>query len=283
MSASPRLVTQGGDACPVCRAGTARAIDVGVFALHHCPDCGAWSSDALARGAATSFEPERYCENAALERASWETLFAKLARARLRPRSVLDVGCGTGEFLAFLAAQGAERRDGIELDPARAERARLRDPGARVHAGDALATLARVEGTFDLITLWDVFEHVPDPTALLAALAARLAPGGALYVQTIHEESAVPALGRLAYRMSGGRLRGPARRTHEAHHAVFFTRESLARAAQLAGLRIEALWWGRLARARMDGPAWLTALTSLALWTENALGNGLFVNALMRR
>lgn len=276
------LVTRGGDACPVCRAHTARAIDVGHFALYRCPDCGAWSSDALARGAATSFEPERYFENAALERASWEKLFAELARAGLRPRSALDVGCGTGEFLAFLAAQGVERRSGIELDPLRAERARLRDPAARVHTGDAQASLAQVEGAFDLITLWDVFEHVPDPSSLLAALALRLAPGGALYVQTIHEHSAVPALGRLAYQLSGGRLRGPARRTHEAHHAVFFTRASLERAAELAGLRIESLWWGRLARARMDGPAWLTALTSLVLRAENALGGGLFVNALMR-
>jgi 2-polyprenyl-3-methyl-5-hydroxy-6-metoxy-1,4-benzoquinol methylase len=278
-----RLVTQGGDACPVCRARTARAIDVGAYALHRCPDCGAWSSDALARGAATSFAPERYFENAALERASWERLLAKLARAGARPRSALDVGCGTGEFLAFLAEQGAERREGVELDPARAEHARRRDPGARVHAGDALATLERVDGPFDLVTLWDVFEHVPDPAALLSALAARLAPGGALYVQTIHEHSAVPALGRLAYRLSGGLLRGPARRTHEAHHAVFFTRTSLERAASLAGLRIEEIWWGRLARARMDGPAWLTAATSLVLAAENALGNGLFVNALMRR
>ena len=276
------LVTRGGDACPVCRARTTRAIDVGSFALHRCPDCGAWSSDALARGAATSFEPERYFENAGLERASWEKLFARLARAGLHPRSALDVGCGTGEFLAFLAAQGAVRREGIELDAARAERARRRDPPARVHAGDAQAMLEQVEGPFDLITLWDVFEHVPDPTSLLTALSQRLAPGGALYVQTIHEHSVVPALGRLAYRLSGGRLRGPARRTHEAHHAVFFTRASLERAALLAGLRVEALWWGRLARARMDGPAWLTALTSLLLRAENALGGGLFVNALMR-
>ncbi|HVN40353.1 MAG TPA: class I SAM-dependent methyltransferase [Myxococcota bacterium] len=280
--APARLVTQGGDACPVCAAPSRREIEVGAFALHRCPDCGAWSSDALARGAATSFEPRRYFENAACERESWERLLAKIPAHRLR--NILDVGCGTGEFLAYLAARDpATRREAIELDPTRAAAARARDPGARIHTGDALATLSRVEGPFDLITLWDVFEHVPAPAALLAALTDRLARGGLIYLQTIHERSIVPWLGRTAYRLSGGRLRGPVRRTHEAHHLVFFTRSSLERAARDAGLRVLELWWGRLPRERMDGAAWLTGLTSLLLRAENALGGGLFVNLLLGR
>ena len=279
-----RLVTQGGDACPVCAARARPSIDAGAFSLYRCPECGAWSSDALARGAATSFEPRCYFENAAQERESWERLLGRLTRRGAAPRSVLDVGCGRGDFLAWLAARDPElRREGIELDPQRAAAARARDPGARIHTGDALASLSGVDAPFDLITLWDVFEHVPAPAALLCALAEKLSPRGTLYVQTIHEESLVPALGRLCYRLSGGRLRGPVRRTHEAHHAVFFTRASLERAARGAGLRIAELWWGRLARGRMDGPAWLTAATSLLLRIENALGGGLFVNLLMQR
>jgi 2-polyprenyl-3-methyl-5-hydroxy-6-metoxy-1,4-benzoquinol methylase len=279
-----RLVTEGGDACPVCETRAQRRIDAGPFALFRCPDCGAWSSDALARGAATSFVPTQYFENAALDRDKWERLLARLAERGAPLRSALDVGAGTGEFLAFLAARDPSlRRVGVELDPARAAAARARDPGARIVTGDALASLSSVEGPFDLITLWDVFEHVPAPARLLAALAARLAPRGVLYVQTIHEHSLVPALGRWSYRLSAGRLRQPVRRTHEAHHAVFFTRESLERAAGAAGLRIQALWFDRLARGRMDGSAWLTSLTSLLLRLENALGGGLFVNLLLER
>jgi 2-polyprenyl-3-methyl-5-hydroxy-6-metoxy-1,4-benzoquinol methylase len=268
----------------VCAARAPREIDVGPFALHRCPQCGAWSSDALVRGAATSFAPQRYFENADLDRERWQRLLDELEARGARIRRVLDVGCGTGEFLAYLAARDPRiERQGIELDAERAAQARARDPGARIHTGDAAACLAQATGPFDVITLWDVFEHVPAPAALLAALAARLAPGGALYLQTIHEESWLPRLGRASYRLSGGRLRAAVRRTHEAHHLVFFTRRSLERAARDAGLRIRELRFDRLARGRMDGPGWLTALSAAALRLENALGGGLFVNLLLER
>src|ERR1700752_2482210 len=87
-----QLVTRGGDACPVCGAHAPRAVDLGDYALHRCGGCGAWSSDALARGAATSFAPERYFENAAQDRVRWQALLPRLAPsggpppAGLRPR-----------------------------------------------------------------------------------------------------------------------------------------------------------------------------------------------------
>ena len=140
-----------------------------------------------------------------------------------------------------------------------------------------------VAGPFDLITLWDVFEHVSAPTRLLKSLARSLAPEGRLYIQTIHEQSLAPAVGRLCYSLSGGRLRYPARRTHEPHHLVFFSRRGLEHAAEAADLCIRELWFDRLQRGRMDGNSLLTALTSLVLRTENALGGGLFVNLLLER
>lgn len=64
---------------------------------------------------------------------------------------------------------------------------------------------------------------------------------------------------------------------------MFFTRTGLEHAASTSGLRIRELWFERLARGRMDGASWVTALTSVALRAENALGGGLFVNLLLER
>jgi len=278
------LTTQGGSACPVCRADARARIDLGDYRLFDCDRCGSWSSDALARAARTSFDPDAYFANADTDRARWEDLLRRTSAVRTRAGRVLDVGCGRGNFLRFVAAAhpGLERC-GIELDPLRAAEARAADPQARIETGDAAAALAALPGTFDVITLWDVFEHLADPGAVLGALAARLAPGGLLFVQTIHEHSIVPALGRALYLATAGRLRGPARRTHEAHHLVFFSRGGLARLAESSDLAIRELWFDRLAMARMDAPRAVTVATAALLAIENALGNGLFVNLLLQR
>jgi 2-polyprenyl-3-methyl-5-hydroxy-6-metoxy-1,4-benzoquinol methylase len=284
MSASePRPTTEGGDACPVCAGRAAPRIDVGDFRLFRCGGCGCWSSDAKVRGAETSFEPESYFANASLDREKWDALADRLqGLPDGGPASLLDVGCGTGAFVAHATARWPGlRAEGIEIDAERAEQARAANPHARIHRGDALEVAAGLEGRFELITLWDVFEHVTEPTRLLGTLGRLLTTGGRLYVQTIHERSLVPAAGRLCYALSGGRLRAPARRTHEPHHLVFFTREGLEHAARASGLQIRDLWFDRLHRGRMDGPPLLTALTSMALRAENALGGGLFVNLLL--
>ena len=278
------LTTQGGPCCPVCGALARAAIDLRDYRLFECAACGSWSSDALARGATTSFDPDDYFAHADDDRARWDDLVRRTGLDGAAAPRVLDVGCGRGNFLRWLRARHPRaERLGIELDPERSAEARSLDADARVTTGDAETALATLPGSFDLVTLWDVFEHLAEPQAVLRALSARLAPSGLVFLQTIHEHSLVPTLGRVLYAASGGRITGPARRTHEAHHLVFFSRAGLQTLADGAGLRIRSLWFDRLARARMDGPRVLTAATAAALALENALGNGLFVNLLLER
>lgn len=278
------LTTQGGSACPACGAAARPRIDLGDFRLFACAGCGCWSSDALVRGAQTSFEPEAYFANADADRARWADLLRRARVDGAPPARVLDVGCGAGDFLRFLARTApASERFGLEPDPRRAGAARVADPHARVAVGAVPAALAELPGSFDLIALWDVFEHLADPGGALCALAERLSPGGVVFVQTIHERSLIPSVGRALYAASSGRWRGPARRTHEPHHLVFYSREGLRRLADRAGLRVRAQWFDRLARSRMDGSRALAALTAVALAAEVALGGGLFVNVLLER
>jgi 2-polyprenyl-3-methyl-5-hydroxy-6-metoxy-1,4-benzoquinol methylase len=276
------FTTFGGATCPVCTASALPEIEIPEYRLFRCSDCGCWSSDARVRGAETSFEPRHYFANDGADRSGWDDLFAHLGGSDPALASVLDVGCGTGAFLADVARRlPRSRRTGIELDPARAALARQLDPDAAIHTGDALELAARLAGPFALVTLWDVFEHLPDPVSLLRELRRSLSATGSIYLQTIHEQSLLPAIGRASYRSSGGRLTHAVRRTHEAHHLVFFTRKGLAQAAERADLRIRELWFGRLARRRMDGPPLLTAAAAALLAVENALGNGLFVKLLL--
>ena len=101
--------------------------------------------------------------------------------------SVLEIGCGTGLFLAYLRAKGIDDFLGIDLDP------RLADvvPGnvrERFRAVDVWEFLdeAPNAAAFDRIALFDVIEHftVADATRLLERLRPLMRPGGRLVLKT---------------------------------------------------------------------------------------------------
>jgi 2-polyprenyl-3-methyl-5-hydroxy-6-metoxy-1,4-benzoquinol methylase len=209
------LTTLGGRKCPVCGCGAVLSAELPDYRLFRCEHCECWSSDALIRGAQASFETSDYFGNAGLDRGKWQALLQRMDEEGRAVGSVLDVGCGTGAFLAFVgSARPGCHREGIEIDPGRAEQSREQNPGVQIHGGDATEALAAASRPFDLITLWDVSEHVPAPSDLLMQLAGCLSPGGIIHIVTIHERSLMPMLGRLSYALSGGRLRYPIRRTH---------------------------------------------------------------------
>jgi 2-polyprenyl-3-methyl-5-hydroxy-6-metoxy-1,4-benzoquinol methylase len=283
VSNSHSPATLGGDTCPVCLRPVFPLIDVGAFRLFFCRECECLCSDALARRAATTFVPAKYFAHEGTEERKWKSLIQRLQLAAQPVRSVLDVGCGRGAFLSFLRAQYPEvMLTGIELDAERADQSRRAVPDANIYTGDVQNVFNAINGSFDLITLWDVFEHLPQPRAVLNALAGKLSENGCIFIQTIHEPSVVPMLGRLSYQLSGGRFRGLARRTHEAHHLVFFTRKGLGILARDANLEIRDLWFDRLFLARMDGNRLMALGTSMLLALENALGNGLFVDIILK-
>ena len=92
---------------------------------------------------------------------------------------LLDVGCGTGEFLSEMRNAGWEVA-GIERDNEASKFARhkLR---LEVISGGAEA-IKEIHGKFDIITLWHVLEHLYQPKAALESLAQRLGDGGMIVV-----------------------------------------------------------------------------------------------------
>jgi SAM-dependent methyltransferase len=105
-------------------------------------------------------------------------LIRRLIAERPATASVLDIGCGNGDFLAGLPA--ALAKFGIEPSVAAARQAASR---GIVIASGSLTDL-EPERRFDVITLIDVIEHVPDPSALLDLAARHLQPGGVIIVST---------------------------------------------------------------------------------------------------
>ncbi len=96
-------------------------------------------------------------------------------------RALLDVGAYIGVFVE-VAAAGGWRAEGVEPSLWAATAARQR--GLAVHAG-TLASAGLPDASFDVVTMWDVIEHLPDPAAELARARRLLRPGGWLVVHTM--------------------------------------------------------------------------------------------------
>ena len=162
----------------------------------HCPCCGS--------SAAKLLETIRYSE-------IWN---------RLR----LDVGCGSGDFLAGIAPW-VRRAVGLDWSPAAVALSRAR--GLDVVEGDLSARAALFDGAFDAVCAFHVLEHLPDPVPFLGQLRRCLRSGGSLYLS-------VP-----------NRMRSGTARLEPLdcppHHLTRWTPSSLGRYVERGGLRVAEL------------------------------------------
>jgi SAM-dependent methyltransferase len=93
---------------------------------------------------------------------------------------LLDIGCATGLF-ARAAHESGWTVTGVEASAWAIERARQRCPGA-TFIRQLLEDVDFPAASFDVVTLWDVLEHVRSPAATLARIRQWLAPGGRLFL-----------------------------------------------------------------------------------------------------
>ena len=98
---------------------------------------------------------------------------------------LLDVGCYTGVFVEIAARHGWEAW-GVEPSRWAVEQAQAR--GLHIVQG-TLETADLPEATFDVVTMWDVIEHVTDPRGTLQQAHRLLKPDGLVVVHTIDIES----------------------------------------------------------------------------------------------
>jgi 2-polyprenyl-3-methyl-5-hydroxy-6-metoxy-1,4-benzoquinol methylase len=93
---------------------------------------------------------------------------------------LLDIGCAFGDFLTYAQAQGWDV-SGVEISPRLAAEARAR--GLTVYEGD-LAGLELPPETYDVVTMWDVIEHLDNPKGFLTTIRPLLRPNGLLFFHT---------------------------------------------------------------------------------------------------
>lgn len=233
MSAAPGTATLPLLACPACHAPGAQAFALGPgVELRRCIACTCVYAPEYADPDAVFVEG--YLSGGAgdfgidISSARFQAFLREIGDRRERlvrgvlggTGSLLDVGCGSGEFTARAAAAGW-RTVGVEpiADAARTARER----GLDVRTG-TLDTAGAGEG-YDVVSAFHVLEHMPDGPAFLAELAARARPGGLVAVESPNWDSAI----RRRYGTGWPHLR-------PLEHLVHFTPVTLEVAMRAAGL-----------------------------------------------
>ena len=138
--------------------------------------------------------------------------------------SLLDVGAGSGILVEEALASGFAAR-GVE--PSGPLQVTATQRGLPVTHG--VLPNSEVRGPFEVVTLIDVIEHVPDPVDLMRRIKSVMAPNGICLVVT-------PDVSSVAARLMGWKW------WHfRAAHIGYFNRSTLGLALETAGLRVKAI------------------------------------------
>jgi 2-polyprenyl-3-methyl-5-hydroxy-6-metoxy-1,4-benzoquinol methylase len=138
------------------------------------------------------------------------------------PGRLLDVGCHLGVFVEVSRDRGW---DATGVDPSRwaVETARAR--GLSVFRGTAASPLFE-PASYDVVTLWDVIEHLPDPAQELRQMRRLLRPGGLLALSTMDVDAPI------------ARLMGRHWPWYMQMHLYYFSQRTLRDIVERAGFRV---------------------------------------------
>ncbi len=195
------------------------------FAIVTCRTCGLGVTEPLPPDLGRYYPAAYYGgRHGATERFCLRRRLRWLGRASGR---LLDIGCGDGAFLLAARERGWDV-EGVERNTEPAARAGLRVAESLEAVG---APPERGGPRYDRITLWHSLEHIEEGPELIRRAAGRLKPDGRILI-------AVPDFGGWQARLFGATwLHADVPR-----HVHHYTRESLLRLCEKAGLRVGRTW-----------------------------------------
>lgn len=154
-----------------------------------------------------------------------EKLMLKYSRTK-RPLSIIDIGCGNGDFLLRLPKEKFETH-GIEINKDGYEICQQKG----IHAYNQEIQRIDFQGkTFDIATMWHVLEHVKEPVEMLKAIRKILNDDGILMFQVPNRDSYGFRWGKKHW----FHLDSP-------RHLIHFNRRSIKKLCELSGFEIIAI------------------------------------------
>lgn len=200
--------------CKLCRRdGSTPTWHLGKGSIYRCPHCdfhflNQLDGSADAEDTGLSAAGRRYIESRVAEGKHLHPLRLQLVQQHcsIANAMTLDIGAGLGQFVQLVQQHGAMA---LGIEPSALRRAYALEASGlelshRLAEDDYWQT--GYPQAFDLITLWDVIEHVDDPCSTVAAATALLKPGGWLYLDTPDRDVFSYQLSRIVCQWTAGKL-----------------------------------------------------------------------------
>lgn len=136
-------------------------------------------------------------------------------------QKVLDLGCGTGDFIKILNKKNKEV-EGIEISKKVAQIGQKK--GFKIKIADLHSTFPYPKNTFDTVTAGEIIEHIYDTDFFLKEIKRILKPNGFLVLSTPN----IATLGRRLMLLFGFNPLIETSLDHSAGHIRYFTKKSLS-------------------------------------------------------
>lgn len=161
--------------------------DAGYYPIVRCAGCNLVRSslrddDITLSEVYTRLEDGNYEAEAENRKRTAHAYLNLVTRFCLEPQNLLDIGCSTGIFLSA-AQQAGWNVTGLEPSRWAADIASSRLSGTEIVVSTLEKAVFPAEN-FDIITLWDVIEHLPYPSEVLLSIHRWLKPSGWLFLNT---------------------------------------------------------------------------------------------------
>jgi 2-polyprenyl-3-methyl-5-hydroxy-6-metoxy-1,4-benzoquinol methylase len=186
--------------CPYCKTEAPlyfqsrdynRHITQEIFDHYCCPQCGLIFIEPIP-GCLSDYYPETYhsipATTTCLERASKHELFKiEIVQRYIREGRLLEIGPSYGSF-TYLAKKAGFEVDAIEMDAPCCKFLNEVIGVQAINSTDPAHALQSLR-PYDVIALWHVIEHLPDPWSVLDAILKKIKPGGILVIASVNPEA----------------------------------------------------------------------------------------------